>query len=307
MPFFSSLTFCLIVAVVSAVFFCASVVLSCRIGMKSSSDPCSEKGGRRKAAGCVAVSAAPQAVLLALCLVGGVGRGELLLGILTCICADALLFALLVRMREEQKNDLPEALSPGRWEAMAEQNESMRKLRHDMVNHLAVLKYMVEKGKPEAADYLAKTTEEFRSAAMGYYCGCGIVNSLLYNKAVAAQNRHIRFSVTAVLDDVEGYDESALLTLLDRMLADALDAAEGAETPFVDVSILQRPANLILKVRSSIRPDAALSYGREKRTASDFLSAAAARCGGSCQTEIRNEVRETTALVCAAQPTVVPG
>ena len=110
------------------------------------------------------------------------------------------------------------------YEAIKQSNFEIRRVRHDMRNHLLVIRDLAEKSqKEELLRYIDSIYEQIESAAPPYRSGNEIADTIIADKASKAQKRGLVLSVSGDLSglDIEATD---LVTILSNILDNAIEA-----------------------------------------------------------------------------------
>lgn len=110
------------------------------------------------------------------------------------------------------------------YENMAAEQEKMKKLRHDMKNHLNVLHIFLKDGKNEQAqDYLAQLSDAF-SSDLRSFCEQPVINAVLNAKYRLAQSRDIACRFYPELPQDIHMDSISLCLLMANTLDNAIEA-----------------------------------------------------------------------------------
>ncbi len=146
---------------------------------------------------------------------------------------------LLLSVRQQQAKRFREmnALSEKYMTAQARHFEQtraadtdMRMLRHDMKNHITVMKGLYESGKTdELGEYLKALSDSFSDTQAVNITGCEIADAIISEKRAAAVKNGIKFVCEGSL---KGLDINAvtLCTLLSNLLDNAIEAAKQIDT-----------------------------------------------------------------------------
>ncbi len=110
---------------------------------------------------------------------------------------------------------------------LMEQDEKMRKFRHDMNSHIHMMKYFCENDKQqELKEYLARLTEESTVEEVRSYTGNQSVDAILSPLIHRAKEKQIALKIKGELSEetkVSAYD---LCTILSNLLRNAIEACE---------------------------------------------------------------------------------
>lgn len=121
------------------------------------------------------------------------------------------------------------------YEAMIESNFELRRVRHDMKNHLLAIRNLAENSKrEELLLYLDSISADIEKAASPYRSGNDVADAIIADKMSKASKRGITLEVTG---DLTGLiiEPADLVTILSNLLDNAIEAvsklygSEGSE------------------------------------------------------------------------------
>lgn len=159
-----------------------------------------------------------------------------------CLIAFVIIWGAIVDIRDafaamrtgEESDMLEEAL--GRLENL---NVTLRKQRHDFMNHLQVVFGLIELDqKDEARDYVERIYGDIRMVGRSMKTALPALNALLAAKMADCEQRKVQ-SEFVVSSDWEGMPVPAweICRVLGNLIDNALDALDGAETPKLRVEM----------------------------------------------------------------------
>lgn len=143
------------------------------------------------------------------------------------------------------------------YEAVKKSSFEIRRSRHDMKNHLIVMRELAQRDrKEELLNYIDSITEQIDAATPPYRSGNDIADVIIADKYAKAQKRGLTLSISG---DLNGLDmESAdLVTILSNLLDNAIEAVSrlyGKDLPEEDKVIrleFRKNANFILLLESN--------------------------------------------------------
>lgn len=137
-------------------------------------------------------------------------------------------FTQSIRMGMEQKNM---RLQQAYYEELEKNQTQIRKVRHDMNNHLSVIRELFENGRREEANQYFKEAERQILDTNRVFCKNSIVNAVLnarYNQAVELG---IDCFFHIDLSYVNGIDPVSLCTIFSNTLDNAIEASMKMENP----------------------------------------------------------------------------
>lgn len=110
------------------------------------------------------------------------------------------------------------------YEEIEKNQQTVRKLRHDMKNHLNIIGMLITDEKtPEAKNYLTELNQEFAVTAKTY-CSNEVVNAVLNNKEQSAAEAQIRCEFQIDLAEDPQMEDIDLCALLSNTLDNAIEA-----------------------------------------------------------------------------------
>lgn len=158
---------------------------------------------------------------------------------------DSKLFLL-----ENNFNTLQEQIA-----VQQQNNEKVRKLRHDMKNHLANIRSLIDSGEIAAAVTLLDNTAENVNNAKAEMIDTGnsFVDAILLSKTAVCQEKNIDFSCSVQpLENIK-IDAVDLSSLLSNLLDNAMEAAAQTTEPFVRLTIIKYNAYYTICVENSYK------------------------------------------------------
>lgn len=116
------------------------------------------------------------------------------------------------------------------FKAYREAQREVRRVRHDMKNHYAVLSVLADEGKyAELREYLAQLGEELARSDVGIRCGNDIADAILNEKNARAEKSGAVIEVEGRLPQDCGIDVLDICTIFSNALDNALEYLEGAQ------------------------------------------------------------------------------
>lgn len=134
-------------------------------------------------------------------------------------------------------------------------SENVRKLRHDMNNHLANIRSLIDSGEiASAAELLDKTAENVNHIQTeSLSTGNSFVDAILLSKTSLCRKKSIDFTYsTQPLTDVS-IDAVDLSSLLSNLLDNAIESAVYTSSPFVRLTIVKYNAYYMVCVENSYK------------------------------------------------------
>ncbi len=146
---------------------------------------------------------------------------------LGCI-ALAVYFIASIRQNMERKNLM---LQKSYYEELEQNQAKIRKLRHDMNNHLIVINSLFQSGNQEEAERYMKELEMQMTARTRVFCKNSIANAVLNAKYNLALEHGIDCFFHIDLDKLTGIDAISLCCLFSNTLDNAIEASLKIPNP----------------------------------------------------------------------------
>ena len=222
--------------------------------------------------------------------------------LLTSLVLLLAILTLADHERLEQANRLAE-LREAYYQGLQQQETQVRRLRHDLRNHLTVIRGLLETGDGQnALGYLDQIAGSPALRGTRRVCENEAANVVLIAKAEAMEREGVAADFAVSLPRDLPVADSDLCALLGNAVDNALEGVRGAEEKRVAVRCKVDKGLLMLRVRNAlggqVRPD--LSTTKADRTDHGFgipgMREIAERYGGSLEAGVREGGFEL--LVC---------
>lgn len=136
--------------------------------------------------------------------------------------ALAQYFLTSIQQDMERRNLI---LQKNYYEELEQNQTEIRRLRHDMNNHLSAIHSLFLSGSPEEAEDYMKELETQMSARTRVFCKNGIINAVLNSKYNLAQEYDIDCFFRIDLEKLTGIDAVSLCCLFSNTLDNAIEAS----------------------------------------------------------------------------------
>lgn len=137
-----------------------------------------------------------------------------------------------------------------------EREETMllvRTMRHDLKNHLILIREMLEqKNISKAKDYVNHLVTEVIEHK-GSYMNSGnvVVDSLINFKYSVAQREGVRFDADVIVPYELPCEDADICVILGNILDNAIEAAKQCENGYVDLKVAAKKSSLVIIVKNS--------------------------------------------------------
>jgi hypothetical protein len=176
-------------------------------------------------------------------------------GVFLIITVVVLLFiVMLVRESEsdyfQKRNTISEyylETQKSHYESLMESNRKIRRLKHDMKNHIYCLQGLYQSGQyEELGAYLEQISQHLEQIDTSVHVGNEIADAIISEKMTAARQRDILFEVDG---DMFGVQMSALdvCTIFSNMIDNAMEAVEILKTEERKIQLnIRKTSNFLL-------------------------------------------------------------
>lgn len=156
------------------------------------------------------------------------------MGILGFVIALLVVFIIMIVKESEagffrRKNAISEyylEAQKDHYESLMQSNREIRKIKHDMKNHMFCLKELSDKGDYKALDtYIAQLSENLEATQRMVFTKNEIVDAIIEEKTQKAKQKNITVNVEG---DMVGVDIAALdlCTIFSNLIDNAMEAVE---------------------------------------------------------------------------------
>lgn len=133
------------------------------------------------------------------------------------------------------------------------QSESVRRFKHDLVNHMGVLRELASQKKTEEVkeyiDTIWKIQDEFD---LKIHTGDDLFDVILNYYFYLAEKENIDFAVTGKLTGETGLEMFDITTLMGNILQNALEAAVQTAVPKIRVELIEHKKEIFIIVSNSV-------------------------------------------------------
>lgn len=164
---------------------------------------------------------------------------------------------VLSRQRRLEQQSMYEEMNRKYYESMEQQHFEIRRMRHDMANHLQTLSVLPEKEKEDYIRNLLDNTATIRNL---HYCGDATVNAVLTVKASAMEELGIEFSYKMDIPTELALSKTDICALFANALDNAIEACKQLpeETRMIILESRMQKGMFALSVKNPVPEDATL-------------------------------------------------
>ena len=185
------------------------------------------------------------------------------------------------------------------YKQLSDSYEKVRKMRHDIDNHLYTIKALLASGETEeAARYEALLTEQADLSEEFEQCRNKVVASYLQKKKEDLKAEGITFETRIVMPEDCGIGNPDLICVLGNLLGNAEEAAMGLENGFISLEISHRSPYLSICVKNRARTETDKKKSKriaelERGIGMSILKEMAQRYDGDLKTSQENDIFQT--------------
>ncbi len=141
------------------------------------------------------------------------------------------------------------------YEAFDEYQQELRKMKHDISNHLYTIELMLENSEEsEGKRYAKEVSDRFKIKQVNF-CDNRIVDAVLYSKISLAQSNGIRTSVNVILSKDAPFEQIDLMCIFSNLLDNAIEACINCdiEDKFIELNVRKIKGQLVIKCDNSCK------------------------------------------------------
>ena len=191
--------------------------------------------------------------------------------ICACILSDIGLFAAVMRISQRSQlaaeNSMLSAQVDSQekhYQDLTSQYESIRRMRHDIANHLNAMESLMASGRnTEAQEYLQELNSTPIDSTLGM-CEHPVVDAFLHNKIGAARASGVEVEASIDLPADVPVSNVDLIRIFGNLLDNALEACSDIPSPKISLSCSRARGCLII---GTVNPAAASGNVKSRRIA----------------------------------------
>ena len=153
---------------------------------------------------------------------------------------------------QQQKNELIEMKNTMLQKSLDETEQAFQLWRrsvHDYKNHVIALRQLAEDENMEGIkEYLNCENELIQKKMFYIKTGNSVVDAIVNTKQRLAEEKGITFIVNATIPKKCCVSEIDMSNILGNLIDNAMEASKGEEEPYIDLTIRQEKAFLVIKI-----------------------------------------------------------
>ncbi len=133
------------------------------------------------------------------------------------------------------------------------QSEAIRRFRHDLVNHIGVLRELVsQKRTDDARDYIDTIWDMNKDFDLKIHTGDSFLDVIMNYYFYLAEKEHVKFAVSGKLTEKLPMEMVDLTTLMGNVLQNAMEAATKTPAPEITVALVEHKNETFITVSNSV-------------------------------------------------------
>lgn len=183
-----------------------------------------------------------------------------------------------VSLREQTRSQLENQAAHALLESIENQrtNETrIRRMRHDLKNHLTSIRYLIVQQKPEeAVRYIDQFLSEEVFQQISYHTGNDILDGILIQKVSVAQRNQIDVSISADFTYIQGIDGADLCIIFGNLFDNAIEACQKLDSSprYINIRGQQIGESILYTMENSTAGPAILDHQLPITTKQDSLN-----------------------------------
>ena len=171
---------------------------------------------------------------------------------------------VLSHQRKLEQQSMYEEMNRKYYESMEQQHFEIRRMRHDMANHLQTLSVLPEKEKEDYIQNLLDNTVNVRNL---HYCGDAVANAVLTVKASVMEELGIMFSYKIDIPTELMLSKIDICTLFANALDNSIEACKQLpeEARTITLESRMQKGMFVLSVKNSMPEETALIQDEKRK------------------------------------------
>lgn len=228
---------------------------------------------------------------------------------LVFIVADIFLYRTFVRTEQRVQLEITNSLLENQlnaqlahYDALTEQYENIRAIRHDIYHHLNTINILLQDGKhDEAAEYAELLIPTHTYISRLGRCQNPVVDAFLFNRIQEAESKGISVNAEIELPDSLQISNTDLIVLFSNIMDNAIEACSCIESANISISAQISKGHLIVNetnpVAASVPQKARRIPELERGIGFHILEDLAKRYDGKFEHDLKDNRFEVTVIL----------
>lgn len=186
-----------------------------------------------------------------------------------CIFADIGLFIAVIRLAQRAQlaaeNDVLVAQIDAQekhYQALTAQYENIRKMRHDIANHIGAMQSLLASGRSsDAQEYLEELQSNPLDSTLGM-CKNPVVDSFLHNKIEEARAAGVDVKVSIELEVDIPVSNVDLIRIFGNLIDNSLEACKDIKDPRMSIVCSKAHGCLVIITKNPVGPE---KHGKNRK------------------------------------------
>lgn len=232
----------------------------------------------------------------------------LVIAIFACIVSDIALFAAVMRIAQRTQLAAENSMLAAQVDSqeqhyrdLTSQYESIRRMRHDIANHLNAMEGLMASGRnAEAKEYLQELNSTPVDSTLGM-CEHPVVDAFLHNRISAARNSGVEIEAAIDLPANVPVSNVDLIRIFGNMLDNAMEACSQSASPKISLSCSRARGCLIIRTINPVNHSSNVKgrriAGLERGIGQRVLSDIAEKYGGNLSFDEKDGIFKTELIL----------
>ncbi len=148
------------------------------------------------------------------------------------------------------------------YDYQLQQSMAVRSFKHDLINHVGVLRELANQNKTEEVKEYIDTIWNIQDGFdLKIHTGDGLLDVILNYYLYLSEKENIDFAVTGKLTGKTGFEMFDITTLMGNVLQNALEAAVQTASPKIRVEIIEHKKEIFIVVGNSVSEEMNIQKG----------------------------------------------
>lgn len=161
------------------------------------------------------------------------------------------------KILSDRQNDELQALiymQKQQYDYQMQQTNTIRRFRHDLVNHMGILRELIRlKKEKEAEEYIEKIWNITENFNLQIHTGDGILDVILNYYHYLAEKNKIDFKIFGKLSNPLMMEKVDVTIVIGNILQNALEASVQSDNPWITMKIIEHQKEIFIEVSNTAK------------------------------------------------------
>ena len=140
------------------------------------------------------------------------------------------------------------------YDYQMQQTNTIRRFRHDLVNHMGILRELIRlKKEKEAEEYIEKIWNITENFNLQIHTGDGILDVILNYYHYLAEKNKIDFKIFGKLSNPLMMENVDVTIVIGNILQNALEASVQSDNPWITMKIIEHQKEIFIEVSNTAK------------------------------------------------------